>query len=66
MTRKEIKNWENECFDKILENENMEYLTTTYWKATEYNELLIKRNKEWWNKECLPKINKFWEDVLEI
>ena len=65
MSRKEIKTWENECFDKILENENMEYLTTTYWKATEYNELLIKRDKEWWNKECLPKINKFWDDVLE-
>ena len=65
MSRKQIKEWENECFDKILENDNMEYLTTTYWKATEYNELLIKRNKEWWEKECVPKIDKFWEDVLK-
>ena len=37
----------------------MEYLTTAYWKATEYNEL------DNWNKECLPKINNFWNDVLK-
>ena len=65
LNRKEIKKWENECFDKILEDDNMEYLMTTYWKATEYNELLIKRDKEWFNKECVPKINKFWDDVLK-
>ena len=29
------------------------------------NELLIKRDKEWFDGVCLPKINEFWEKVLE-
>ena len=33
MTRKEIKNWENNCFDKILDNENMRIFDVeSYWK----------------------------------
>ena len=42
----------------------MEYLKTSYWKVTQYNELLIKRDKEWFVSVCLPKINEFWEKVL--
>lgn len=57
--------WENKIIEEeILPVEKYEYLKTTYWKATEYNELLIRRDKEWFDGECLPKINKFWSDVL--
>ena len=57
--------WENKILEEeILPSTRYEYTKTTYWKATEYNELLIKRDKEWFDTVCLPKINKFWEDVL--
>ena len=64
MTEEEIDKWEDEILDKVLENENLEYLKTSYWKVTQYNELLIKRDKEWFDTVCLPKINEFWEKVL--
>ena len=50
--------------NEIIPYEHISYNKTTYWKATEYNELLIKREKEWFHNHCIPKINKFWEDVL--
>ncbi len=57
--------WENNIIDnEIIPFENLDYVKTSYWKATEYNELLIKREKEWFHNKCIPKINKFWEDVL--
>lgn len=61
----EAYQWEHQIIENIIfPSENLEYLTTTYWYATEYNELLIKREKEWFHNECIPKINKFWDDVL--
>ena len=65
MSREEIKNWESDIIDQIMENENLEYQCTSYWKLAKYNSLLIKRDVEWWNKEALPKINQYWSDVLE-
>ena len=62
--RDQIEEWKDKIIDEILENEDMEYLGETYWRAYEYNELLIKRDRKFWNETCLPKINKFWEDVL--
>ena len=57
--------WETKIIDnEIMPCEHISYNKTTYWKATEYNELLIKREKEWFHNHCIPKINKFWEDVL--
>ena len=57
--------WETKIIDnEIMPCEHISYNKTTYWKATEYNELLIKREKDWFHNHCIPKINKFWEDVL--
>ena len=57
--------WEQKVIEEeIMSQEHLSYVQTTYWKSTEYNELLIKREKEWFDTVCLPKINKFWEDVL--
>ena len=64
LTETEIDKWEDEILDKVLDNENLEYLKTSYWKVTQYNELLIKRDKEWFDTVCLPKINEFWAKVL--
>ena len=64
LSREEIVEQEDKIIDEILKDDDLEYLRTTYYKAIEYNELLIKRDKEWFDGFCLPKINKFWEDVL--
>lgn len=56
--------WEQDIIENsILTDDNLDYLNTTYWYATEYNELLIHRRKEWFHRKCIPLINKFWEDV---
>ena len=65
MSREEIKKWESDIIDQIMENENLEYQCTSYWKLVKYNALLIKRDLEWWNNQALPKINQYWNDVLE-
>tara|TARA_B100000795_G_C22805269_1_gene444408 strand:+ start:1240 stop:2541 length:1302 start_codon:yes stop_codon:yes gene_type:complete len=62
---KEQEIWASNIIDKILADSNLEYRSTSYWKVVKYNALLIKRDVEWWNNEALPKINKYWSDVLE-
>lgn len=64
LSKEEIDMWEDKILDKVLENENLEYLKTSYWKVTQYNELLIKRDKKWFYEVCIPKINEFWDKVL--
>ena len=64
LSKEEIDIWEDKILDKVLENDNLEYLKTSYWKVTEYNELLIKRDKKWFDEVCIPKINEFWDKVL--
>ena len=65
MNYQEAYLWEHDIIENtIFTDNNLEYLTTTYWCATEYNELLIQREKEWFHRKCIPLINKFWEDVL--
>ena len=56
--------YEKNILEKEIEpQDHLEYLTTTYWKATEYHELLIQRKKDWFREVCVPKINQFWSDV---
>ena len=63
--RSEIEKWESNIIDKILADDNLEYQRTSYWRLVKYNALLIKRDRQWWDNEALPKINKYWSDVLE-
>lgn len=64
--RVEIDKWISDIIDTIILDENLEYRGTSYWKLEKYNALLIKRDLEWWDNEALPKINKYWNDVLEL
>ena len=61
----EIEKWESDIIDRIIADDNLEYQRTSYWRLVKYNALLIKRDREWWDGEALPKINKYWSDVLE-
>ena len=49
MTKEQIDNWEDEIIEKVLADDSLEYLKTSYWKVTQYNELLIQRDQEWFN-----------------
>ena len=55
--------WEEEIIDKVLNDDNLEYIQTSFWKLDEYKCLSIEKNEDFWNK-AKPKILKFWEDVL--
>ena len=65
MNYQEAYFWEKKTIEDIIfPDDNLDYLCTTFWYATEYNELLIERQKDWFHRKCIPLINKFWEDVL--
>lgn len=63
-TVEEFKIWEEKIIDEVLETENYEYNTTTYWKLNKFNVVLVKRNREWFNNNYI-KIYNFWQQVLE-
>jgi putative phage-type endonuclease len=56
--------WEESIIDTILEDSNLEYNKTTFWKMEIYNVVLVKRNKEWFTNNY-SKIADFWDNVLE-
>ena len=62
-TKEEIQNWTDSEFDKIISNDNLTFLNVTYWKLVTYSCVLIKRNKEWFQK-AKPLITDFWNKVL--
>lgn len=61
-TKEDIDIWIDQTIDKILENDNLEYIKTIWWKLRLYSCVLVKRDKELF-KSFIPGINKFWEDV---
>ena len=62
LNAEQMTKWKDMMFDEILENDNLEYIETSYWKLEKYSCVLLKRSKEWFNSE-LKNIKKFWEDV---
>ena len=63
MSQFEVEAWEEQVIDKSLQNEMLDYVTTSYWYLNEYCVTLIKRDKVWFNN-IYPNIEKFWNDVL--
>ena len=63
MSQFELEAWEEQVIDESLENEMLDYVTTSYWYLNEYCVTLIKRDKEWF-KNMNPNIEKFWNEVL--
>lgn len=62
-TQEDITKWVTETISGI--DKGLVYNKTTYWKLVEYNVKLIRRDKERFDNELLPEINRFWEDVLK-
>ena len=59
-----FKQWEDSLITKIYDNEQLEYLTTTYWYLNKLNVVLVKRDKSYFTKNYI-NIKKFWDDVLK-
>jgi putative phage-type endonuclease len=59
-----FKQWEDSLLSKIYDNENLEYLTTTYWYLNKLNVVLVKRDKSYFTKNYI-NIKQFWDDVLK-
>ena len=60
----ELEQWEDQLIDKILHDNNLEYIKTTYWKLVNYCTTLIIRDRELFEDAYLY-IKKFWDDVLK-
>ena len=56
--------WAEELISKIYDNDNLEYLTSTFWYLNKYNVVLVKRDKSYFTKN-FGNIKDFWDDVLK-
>jgi putative phage-type endonuclease len=59
-----LENWEEENINKILEEDSLEYVGTTFWKLEQYSVIFVKRDKEWF-KMAKKQIDTFWSDVIK-
>ena len=59
-----FKPWEDSIVSKIYDNDDLEYLTTTYWYLNKLNVVLVKRDRNYFTKNYI-NIKKFWDDVLK-
>ena len=55
--------WSNNIIESVLDDDNLEYIQTSFWRLEEYSCILLNRNRELWSN-IEPKILKFWDDVL--
>ena len=55
---------DNEIAPFLENNSNLWYNKTFYWELIKYSNVTIKRNRKWF-KHVKPKIESFWNDVVE-
>lgn len=51
--------WEKDTFEKNIDNE---WIRTIYWKLEKYSNILVLRNKLWF-ENALPKFREVWETI---
>ena len=62
-----FKKWENNILEKLFSNENddnIEYINSTFWYLNKINIVLVKRDKKWFRDKFLS-IKEFWDDVIK-
>ena len=62
-SKEEFEKWEDSIISTIYEDDDLEYVTTTYWYLNKYNVVLVNRDKSYF-MENYGSIKKFWDDVL--
>ena len=61
ITLEEYEEWEKDILEK---NEHKEWIKNIFWKLEKYSNVLVLRNKLWFQK-CLPHIEALWNIILE-
>ena len=61
ISSREYQEWES---SKFRENENLEFITTLYWKLEKISCILVLRNKLWFNS-IVNNIENFWKILIE-
>jgi putative phage-type endonuclease len=60
VTEQEYNIWEKHILEK---NSHMEWIQNIFWKLEKYSNVLVLRNKLWFNN-VVPLIEKLWESVI--
>ena len=60
ITKDEYLIWEKDILEK---NSSGEWIQNMFWKLEKYNNILVLRNKLWFNT-ALPKIENLWNTIL--
>ena len=61
ITLEEYEEWEKDILEK---NKHKEWIKNIFWKLEKYSNVLVLRNKLWFQK-CLPHIEALWNIILE-
>ena len=61
ITLEEYEEWEKEILNK---NQEKEWIKNIFWKLEKYSNVLVLRNKLWFQK-CLPLIEDLWNIILD-
>jgi putative phage-type endonuclease len=59
-----FESWVEGLINKIYDNDQLEYLTSTFWYLNKYNVVLVKRDRNYFTTN-FANIKSFWDDVLK-
>ncbi len=65
LSEENIKKWASDELNKIIYDNNIEYIGITYWFIDKYDIILVKRDKKRFDEMLKPKIDIFWNEVLK-
>ena len=57
------KNEFNEWYDNLLNNSKKSWIKNIYWYLETYSNILVTRNRKWYNK-ILPKLIEVWKTIV--
>ena len=63
-TMKDVEAWEEAIIDESLENPDVDYIKTSYWKLDQYSVILVRRDRDFWDK-LIVSMEELWNKVLE-
>jgi len=58
-----IEEWESNIFKHCEDDDNLEYITTSYWKLEEYSCILVERDMDLW-MDVEDKLYVLWDKIL--
>jgi len=59
LTKNEFDEW----YDNLLNNSKKSWIKNIYWYLETYSNILVTRNRKWYNK-ILPKLIEVWKTIV--